>query len=110
MSKRRVWITQLLCPQRHCIIALVGEADDRADAKRIELQVRETFAEMREAGAVNGWCGICGAEESTWHYETGRTRWRTLAEATPTLQEEEAKQLLTSELLGTHGKTPPGRA
>lgn len=97
----RVWIAQCLCPQRHCIMAAAGEAAD-ADAadQTVGTELREQVAALLQSGAVNPWCGLCRSPVESWHYELGRTPFRSLAEAMPALRQEEEKQRLTAAVLG----------
>ena len=97
----RVWITQCLCPQRHCILATAGEADNEREAEElVAVPLRKHIGGLLKAGTINPWCGLCHAKAETWHYELGRTRFGSLDEAKPALMEEEAKQMLTRSLCG----------
>lgn len=112
MSKRRVWLAQCLCPQRHMIAGTAGEADSEADAKdklvgSLEEGMDRLFA---PDGGGNPWCGMCGAERDTWRIEVGRTPWRSMKEASGPLMDNHVRQVLTSAILGTHGPVKPGRA
>jgi hypothetical protein len=99
-----VWLAQCLCPQRHTIMAAAGEADeDDAEAEILEplkLQVATALTD----GLINPWCQLCKAVASDWTCEVGRTRFRTMAEATPVLRQCEAEQLATQAFL----EVPPG--
>jgi hypothetical protein len=112
MSERRVWIAQCLCPHRHCIAAVVGEADSQAEAENELIgKLKEGIDQLMAPGAGgNPWCGICGAERETWHNEVGRTRWRSMADAGGPIRDNQIRQLLTSAILGSHGPQKPGRA
>jgi hypothetical protein len=49
-----VWITQCLCPQRHCIMATVGEAAGRSAAENdIEAPLRERVAVILATREMN---------------------------------------------------------
>jgi len=102
MSEPRVWIAQCLCgPKRHAIMAASGMATDESDALAVlGKPLREQIEEAVRAGVVNPWCGLCGAGKDAWQYEVGRTRWRTLVEAAPHLQQAEAANIAASLLLG----------
>lgn len=70
-------IVQLLCPERHCLLASVyeegvGNFKEASDALSAMLQPK---------GVFNNWCGICGSREL--HFEEGRTKFKTLVEAAP---------------------------
>jgi hypothetical protein len=107
--EKRVWIAQCLCPQRHCIVAQAGEAAGFAEAQRlVRAPLRRNVAQLLRGGALNGWCGICGAKRPTWRFEVARTRYTTMDEAQPELAEIEAANLLTNLLFGdTHRTTRP---
>jgi hypothetical protein len=110
MPERRVWIAQMLCgPNRHCIAALVGEADDEQEAGRELGRPLWPQVEKLLADSVNPWCGLCGSTRTNWRIELGRTPFRTMAEAESALAENAADQTLTSILYGTHGPKPPGK-
>jgi hypothetical protein len=97
----RVHVTQCLCPKRHCIIALAweeGEAvpgcgdlvfKDSADACRGVETLIDLFI---KDGQINPWCGIC--KSSTFSYEDGLTRFKSLDEAQPELQKLQLGNLL----------------
>jgi hypothetical protein len=101
VSEQRVWIAQCLCPQRHAILAAGGEADGEAAAtEAVTYPLRKFVEGMLQSGALNPWCGLCSARPSTWRYELGRTRWRTIEEAEPHLRGSEAAQAVTRSLFG----------
>jgi hypothetical protein len=107
-----VWMAQCLCPQRHMIAGVTGEADSKADAKaRLVDQLEDGLDRLlAKDGGGNPWCGICGAERETWRIEVGRTRFRSMKEAEGPLADNQFRQMLTSAILGTHGPVKPGRA
>lgn len=88
-----VHLIQLLCPERHALIALAYEvgSDGMGDKARLR-RLKHQWAEMIASGAVNPWCGICGSREL--RYETAVTRWDTLEQAAPSLKEEERRNAL----------------
>lgn len=99
-QERRVWIAQCLCPQRHCILAAADVVEDEAAAQAIVARLREGLATAQEAGVINPWCGLCHAAAESWRYECSRTQFRSIAEATPTLKEDERQQRLIAALWG----------
>jgi hypothetical protein len=102
----RVWIAQCLCPDRHCIVALAGEAAGFEEAKRlVRAPLRRTVAQLLHSGALNGWCAICGAKRPSWRFEVARTRYTSMEEAEPDLAEEQAKNLLTNLIYGDTHRT-----
>jgi hypothetical protein len=81
MSKVR--IVQLLCPQRHCIVATAYESPDgEADPEMTEA-LRRKFGALVGAG-WNPWCGICSSRDL--RPEDRPTIFATLAEAAPFLR------------------------
>src|SRR5262245_41333797 len=79
-----VWLTQFLCPSRHCAFGAVW--DDAAQTREgIERALR---AQARQAG-LREECGICGASVTPEH----RALAMTLAEAEPLVKELERANL-----------------
>jgi hypothetical protein len=80
-----IWITQWLCPKRHCSIALAW--DDKEET-------REAIEEKGEAiyarGSINRYCGICAGD---LHVEHGRTKFKTMDEAAAPLAATEIANL-----------------
>lgn len=108
MTERRVWIAQCLCPARHCILAGAEVAATRDEAEReILAPVREQVADWLRRESLNPWCGLCGAKADSWRYEIGRTRFRTMAEAMPSMRESEARQAAARAVFGDLHKTRP---
>ena len=97
----RVWLAQCLCPQRHCILAAIHEADGEAEARAVILSpLREQIEGMLKIKALNPWCGICRSPIERWSYEVGRTHWTTMAEAEPHVRQLEAEQIATGLMFG----------
>jgi thiol-disulfide isomerase/thioredoxin len=95
-----VWITQCLCPSRHCIAATAGEVNTAEEAERIvATSLREALDEMLTTKMLNPWCGLCHALQATWRFETRRTAFRTMDEATPVLERLQAEQLLAMSIM-----------
>jgi hypothetical protein len=92
-----IWITQALCPRRHCAYAT---AWDDADLTRADAEAGLT-ARAAEAG-LRPRCGICHGE---LHLESGPTRWATLEEALPHIRALEAENLRTRRELDRLGLT-----
>ncbi|HTI78956.1 MAG TPA: hypothetical protein VL614_00745 [Acetobacteraceae bacterium] len=98
---KRVWVAQCLCPGRHAILALAGEANSGQEAMvSIASPLRQAVQAALQEQTINPWCSLCNAKAETWVYEIGRTRFRTMEEATPTLRESEAKQATLRRLFG----------
>ena len=94
-----VYIVQLLCPNRHCILAHSLEAkseSDVADAVHLLLLKADEFIGKQ---IINPWCGICQSTRETWTFDAGRSHWKTMEEAMPHLMAAEEAQLATAEEL-----------
>jgi hypothetical protein len=101
---RRVWICQCLCPGRHAILALAGEANDGREANAaIRTPLRTQVTAILAAGKLNPWCSLCGASPSTWRFELRETVFTSMDEASPVLRRFEADQAMTRALLGDRG-------
>lgn len=74
-----IYLTQWLCPSRHCTIALVWN-----DKNQTEAEILATGEEYFKQGPIRRLCGICNATDI--RPETGKTRFNTIAEAMPTLE------------------------
>jgi hypothetical protein len=89
----KIHLVQLLCPQRHCVVAgayPAGEITFEEVCHYLDLKLAAMGGKRR--------CGICGS--SDLHFEDGVTRFQTMEEALPFLREEERKQALTRALIG----------
>lgn len=83
-----VWLGQCQCPQRHAILAWVGEASGGASAERLTDELRDIITLMQKEQLLNPWCGLCGAASASWSYDIAATRFATQEEAWRALQEE----------------------
>ncbi len=82
-----IMITQLLCPTRHCIIACIFDDATETAEKSVGL-MKEMVAKLE----LNPWCGLCGS--TVLKYETAKTQFATMQEATPTMLALQAGNLL----------------
>lgn len=102
-----VWICQCLCPERHCLLAAAGEAENEIEAVGgLEAPLRRKVADLLRDKAVNPWCALCGALPGTWCYETRRTVFATMDQAGPALTHLQAENDLTNRVFGD---MPKGR-
>lgn len=105
MSEQRIYIAQVLCPERHAILARCGEVEEKLladpEALRIVIEaiqkvtwedveaatkgVPEAWKKFGIEGGINPWCGICFALLPSWTVNVGFTKWRTMEEAEPHL-------------------------
>ena len=54
----RLYLAQMLCPQRHALFALAYDGEVTAAAE-VERQMHAVLA----SGALNPWCGLCASRE-----------------------------------------------
>jgi hypothetical protein len=94
-----ICITQLLCPQRHCVLAAVWD-DCESSAQQSEEKLRDGFRKAVHTGALNPFCGLCRSE--VLHCESGVTQWSTMEEAMPHLRKEEREQILVAAAVASH--------
>ena len=87
-----IWITQWLCPSRHCVIAVAWD-DQEMTAENAECRGEQVFKQR----ILNRWCGICG---QGLHVEHGRTAFKTMQEALPYVKAIERANLLGRSILG----------
>ncbi len=87
-----IWITQWLCPSRHCAIAVAWD-DQETAPEEVEYQGEQTFTQR----ILNRWCGICGG---SLHVEHGRTKFNTMEEAKPRLDALERANLRARSIVG----------
>jgi len=93
----KVRIVQLLCPQRHCVLAAAYEAPDGTEDTDIAIRLHAEFNRLVGNGVLNPWCGLCGS--LSLRAEDSPTPFATMEEAAPHLYENERQQLETSKCL-----------
>jgi hypothetical protein len=103
----KVWIVQLLCPERHAIMAVAYE---RTDESRLNEMSEGIKAAMKE-GNLRWECGICkdtdGPKSIDLHFEEGPTRFGTVEEAMPHLRKIEEENIVSRMYLDLlKGKNP----
>jgi hypothetical protein len=82
MSKVR--IVQMLCPERHCVVATAYESPDGELIPEMTERLEERFRELCSMGA-NADCAICRSRNL--HCEDAATIFTTMQEAEPALRE-----------------------
>lgn len=92
-----ILITQCLCPERHCILAVAFD-DEVTPTSTAEKQLREMIDELVASGTLKKECAICRRERPL-HLETGATKFKSLAEAEPILRQLARRQEATREFL-----------
>ena len=89
----KVRIVQMLCPSRHCLVALAYESADGRNNPVMPYHLGEKFVEQK----LEHKCAICGA--TTFTLEDAPTIFSSMAEAEPHLRREETKQAITRGLI-----------
>ena len=84
-----LWLAQLLCPQRHCIIAL---AYDIEGTKAADIEARLLMV-VNTPGMLDPWCGICRSLDL--HIEHNKLPTDDWDEAMARLRANEAAQIAT---------------
>jgi len=94
-----IHVIQCLCPDRHCIF---GMAYDPADISPEEAMqgFREVVQAALDRQLANPHCGICGS--TAWQYEDRATKFKTIEEARPVLEESERAQAIARAVLGKY--------
>jgi hypothetical protein len=92
-----LWLAQLLCPQRHCILALAYDLEQTTPAEIEEKLIAATTLKV-----INPWCGICRSRDL--HVEHGKLFTDDWDEAMAMLRANEAAQLATRAILGEHNR------
>ncbi len=85
----KVRIVQLLCPLRHCVVALAYQTSDGAEQPQMAARMMEGFA---DSGA-NPWCGLCHSRNL--NPEDRPTMFATMEDAAPYLAVYAARQAET---------------
>jgi hypothetical protein len=93
----KVRLVQILCPQRHCIVAVPYEAPDGQPIPEITTILRGEVEALIEKGGMDPWCGLCRSRN--WTYEDQPTIFATLAAALPHLMAAEEQQASVREYL-----------
>jgi hypothetical protein len=91
-----IWLTQVLCPTRHCIFGFCWDDRD-ATAECIEQEAETIFA-----SGVNRWCGIRGSTELRVEHAPA-PRFTSLEEAEEILRVVEHQNLASRALLDVLG-------
>jgi hypothetical protein len=93
-----VRIVQHLCPKRHCLLVLGYEEGQSTFEKCVAM-----MKDMEKTLKMNPHCGICGSTDL--FFEEGVTKFNTMAEAAPHMQELAGHNLLTRLKLDAAGQT-----
>lgn len=95
----KVRIVQLLCPQRHCIMATPYESPDGAVIASYAEAIKREFGSRAQKQIYNPWCGLCRSRDLKT--EDSPTKFTTMAEALPGLRQVELEQAITREYFRT---------
>lgn len=92
-----IWLSQWLCPRRHCSIGLAwNDTSDTSD------HVERSGEELFTSGVLTRRCGICGGKLAVTH---SRSRFATMDEARPALEQLQQEQFRTRQVLQAYGLT-----
>ena len=86
-----IWISQWLCPRRHCAIAVAWD-DQEMSAEEAERRGGQAFTQ-----GINRWCGICGGSLRVEH---DRTKFKTMGEALPYIKAIAQANLRARSIIG----------
>lgn len=92
-----VRIVQLLCPQRHCVLAVAYDTEHTTKEEAIE-----AIEHGRKAMKIDPWCGLCASRELT--FDDQPTVFKTMETAMPSLMAEQIKNLATRAAILEHRK------
>jgi hypothetical protein len=93
-----IHLAQILCPQRHCILAAAFDPETSA----VERVIHGMFQEAKRLG-LNDWCGICGSHDLS--IEVARTPYPTMEEAMVEIKKVEAANITSRAALDAAGLT-----
>ena len=93
----KVYICQLLCPERHCVLAAAKQYEHATEATALLTAVEQQFQEMVADKTLNPKCDLCGSTQLS--YELKPTRFSSMEEAVPVLLELQEAQRQTREYL-----------
>jgi hypothetical protein len=94
----KIHVIQLLCPSRHCIVAIAYQSAEMSSAV-----ARSKIDRFLDNGHIARHCGICGSTDL--RYEDRPTIFKTLEEAEPILAQLQADNFKTRALLDAAGLT-----
>lgn len=86
-----IWISQWLCPQRHCSVALAWD-ENQITAE----EVKDEGEAIYDTGVINRYCGICNGG---LHVEHGKTIFKNMDEAAQLLSLLQAANLRSRDIL-----------
>jgi len=92
----KVHITQCLCPQRHCMLAMAWE-EPHMTPKKAESTLQEIIDGGVARGLLRKCCGVCGSSEL--RCEDGLTQFDSLEEAEGEIVRLQAENLKTRRML-----------
>lgn len=87
----KVYIAELLCPNRHCLMAMAGEFEGE-NYTRLEARLQKAMLRAIETNMIKPVCAVCDAPHEVWSIETKITKYGSLADAEPEMRREEREQ------------------
>lgn len=82
-ADHKIWIAQILCPSRHCILALPFDAAVMSPNQAMAALITKVEC-LVTMSQIDPWCGLCHSRD--WRAEAGPTRFTTMEEARPELE------------------------
>lgn len=90
----KVYLSQIKCPQGHCIVALAGEFETATEAEALRVQVVAQFDDWVAKGVLNRKCGLCGSADL--HPDLNATVWTSMKQAADPLRQSERNQQIAA--------------
>jgi len=91
--KAAVYIAQVLCPDRHCILAAAMECETQEEIDQFKAEFEKQFSGLIAGKHIDPWCGICQSRHL--RAEMKKTKFATLEEANPHIEALGLAQLYT---------------
>lgn len=87
-----IWLSQWLCPERHCVFALSwDENEPGSSSEKAEAEGSKLILDAHPEGDFR--CGMCSSDQITVSHD--ETRFETMEEAKPHLEESQTQQLIS---------------
>lgn len=96
---KRVYIGQVLCPKRHCMLAMAGEFEEEEQAQLLGPMLRAKAEQGINSGVFRPVCGLCNAPYDSFAVEVGLTKFENMEEALPLLKAQAGAQRAIAELM-----------
>jgi hypothetical protein len=91
-----IHIIQLLCPERHCLLATVYDPREKDGAAALA-EMKAAVERAIERNIIEPECGLCRSRD--WRYEDQPTIFKTLDEAIPVLLAQQRAQQISARII-----------